>query len=61
MTEEKFKDLKIGDVVKLNSSNAKMTVTQTEETFVSVMYFNDKGIIESRTRIPYAALTLDNK
>lgn len=57
MTEEQFKNLKIGDVVKLNSSNAKMTVTKIEDNFVSVIYFNDKGIIETKSQIPYAALT----
>lgn len=57
MTAEQFKDLKTGAVVKLNSSNSKMTVTQIEESTVTVLYFNDKGVIEIRTRIPYAALT----
>ena len=57
MTEEQFKDLKPGDVVKLNSSSTKMTVTQIEETFVSVIYFNDATVLETKTRIPYAALT----
>lgn len=57
MTEGQFKDLKIGDVVKLNSSSLKITVTKIEEPFVSVMYFNDKGIIETKSQIPYAALT----
>lgn len=57
MTEEQFKDLKAGDVVRLNSSSAKMTITQIEETFVSVIYFNDAGVIETKARIPYEALT----
>ena len=57
MTEEQFKNLKIGDVVKLNSSNSKMTVTKIEDSSVLVMYFNDKGIIETKSQIPYAALT----
>ena len=57
MTEEQFKNLKIGDVVKLNSSNTKMTVTKIDELGISVIYFNDKGVIETKSQIPYAALT----
>lgn len=60
MTQEELKKLKIGDVVVLNSDSIKMTVSEIDNNYVSVHYWNTiSNSIVSNT-FDYAQLTIRN-
>ncbi len=60
MTLEELKQLRIGDVVKLNSSSVKMTVDVIENNLVSCVVWHDAEFRVARaiSNIDYALLTV---